>query len=68
MGFRIGFLIFSSYFFKMKKVEYQLGELICSLIPIFVLLVQMLPRLGLLFYYGLINLNRDLRIKIVGNQ
>jgi cytochrome c oxidase subunit 2 len=28
----------------------------------------MIPRLSLLFYYGLINLNRDLRIKVTGNQ
>jgi cytochrome c oxidase subunit 2 len=52
----------------MKKIEYQLGELICSLVPVIILLIQIIPRLSLLFYYGLINLNRDLRIKVTGNQ
>jgi heme/copper-type cytochrome/quinol oxidase subunit 2 len=65
---RIIFLIFRNYFFKIGKVEYQLGELVCRLIPVVILLVQMIPSLSLLFYYGLINLNRDLRIKVVGNQ
>lgn len=52
----------------MKKVEYQFGELVCRLIPVLILLIQMVPSLSLLFYYGLMNLNRDLSIKVTGNQ
>jgi heme/copper-type cytochrome/quinol oxidase subunit 2 len=62
------FLVFSSYFYKIKKIEYQLGELVCSLIPVGILLIQIFPSLSLLFYYGLINLSRDLSVKVVGNQ
>lgn len=62
------FLILNNFIFKIKKVEYQFGELVCRLIPIVVLLIQIFPSLSLLFYYGLINLNSDLRIKVTGNQ
>jgi hypothetical protein len=65
---RIFYLVFRSYFYKIKKIEYQLGELICRVIPVLILLVQIIPRLRILFYYGLINLRRDLRIKVGGNQ
>jgi heme/copper-type cytochrome/quinol oxidase subunit 2 len=65
---RMFFLVFSSYFYKIKKIEYQLGELVCSLIPVGILLIQIFPSLSLLFYYGLINLSRDLSVKVVGNQ
>lgn len=65
---RIYFLCFRKFFYKIKKIEYQVGELICSLFPVLILLIQIVPSLSLLFYYGLINLNRDLRVKVTGNQ
>lgn len=62
------YLLFNFFYFKRKKVEYQFGELLCRLIPTFVLVIQMVPSLRLLYYYGLINLDRNLTVKVVGHQ
>nr|YP_009229277.1 cytochrome c oxidase subunit II [Allodiplogaster sudhausi]ALT06533.1 cytochrome c oxidase subunit II [Allodiplogaster sudhausi] len=58
-----GFLLFKS-----KKIEYQMGELWCSLFPTFILLMQMVPSLSLLYHYGLMNMDSDLTIKVTGHQ
>lgn len=57
-----------SFFFKSKKIEYQFGELLCRVFPTFILLFQMVPSLSLLYYYGLISLDRNLTIKVTGHQ
>lgn len=62
------YLIFNVYLFKSKKVEYQFGELLCSIFPTLILLVQMVPSLSLLYYYGLINLDRQVSVKVTGHQ
>lgn len=62
------YLIFSSFYFKRKKIEYQFGELLCSVFPTLILLAQMVPSLSLLYYYGLINLDRSLTVKVTGHQ
>nr|YP_006702538.1 cytochrome c oxidase subunit II [Angiostrongylus vasorum]AFP58669.1 cytochrome c oxidase subunit II [Angiostrongylus vasorum] len=61
-------LIFEGYFFKYKEMEYQFGELLCSIFPTLILLMQMVPSLGILYYYGLMNLDSDLTVKVVGHQ
>lgn len=62
------FLWGGSFVFKRMKVEYQFGELLCSILPTFVLLVQMVPSLRLLYYYGLINVDTQFSLKVVGHQ
>nr|AQX44516.1 cytochrome c oxidase subunit 2 [Gnathostoma sp. MMS-2017] len=62
------YLIFGRFYFKGKKVEYQLGEMLCSLFPTFILVIQMIPSLSLLYYYGLMNLDSSLTVKVVGHQ
>jgi len=62
------YLIFSSYYFKSKKIEYQFGELLCRVFPTVILLVQMIPSLSLLYYYGLINIDRQVSVKVTGHQ
>lgn len=62
------YLVISKYFFKSKKIEYQFGELLCSIFPTFILLIQIVPSLSLLYYYGLINLDRQLTVKVTGHQ
>lgn len=66
--FLIGFLFFSSFFFKVNGYEYQLGEVVCSLLPVFILLIQMFPSLGLLYFFGLMDSYSDLSVKVVGHQ
>nr|YP_009742086.1 cytochrome c oxidase subunit II [Angiostrongylus mackerrasae]QID77469.1 cytochrome c oxidase subunit II [Angiostrongylus mackerrasae] len=61
-------LIFGGFFFKFKEMEYQFGELLCSIFPTLILLMQMVPSLSILYYYGLMNLDSSLTIKIVGHQ
>jgi cytochrome c oxidase subunit 2 len=56
------------FFFKSKKIEYQFGELLCSIFPTFILLFQIIPSLSLLYYYGLIRLDSNLTIKVTGHQ
>nr|YP_004927921.1 cytochrome c oxidase subunit II [Cucullanus robustus]ACV96757.1 cytochrome c oxidase subunit II [Cucullanus robustus] len=62
------YLLLNSFYFKSKKVEYQLSELFCSILPTLVLVFQMIPSLSLLYYYGLMNLETGLTIKITGHQ
>nr|AGQ46174.1 cytochrome c oxidase subunit II [Bunostomum phlebotomum]QOW40482.1 cytochrome c oxidase subunit II [Bunostomum phlebotomum] len=62
------YLIFNSYYFKSKKIEYQFGELLCSVFPTLILLMQMVPSLSLLYYYGLMNLDSNLTVKVTGHQ
>nr|YP_010878788.1 cytochrome c oxidase subunit II [Gnathostoma binucleatum]WHE41111.1 cytochrome c oxidase subunit II [Gnathostoma binucleatum] len=62
------YLIFNGFYFKGKKIEYQLGEMLCSLFPTFILVFQMVPSLSLLYYYGLMNLDSSLTVKVVGHQ
>lgn len=62
------FLIFSPSFFKVEGAEYKIGEFYCSVVPVFVLLLQMLPSLGLLYFFGLLGFFSDLTLKIVGHQ
>lgn len=44
------------------------AEFWCGILPIFVLMMQIVPSLSLLYFYGLINLDSDLTVKIVGHQ
>lgn len=62
------YLIFNVYYFKRKKIEYQFGELLCSVFPTLILLFQIIPSLSLLYYYGLINLERQISVKVTGHQ
>nr|AOV63297.1 cytochrome c oxidase subunit II [Pseudoterranova decipiens sensu lato Antarctica] len=62
------YLLFSSFYFKSKKIEYQLGELLCSIFPTLILVAQMVPSLSLLYYYGLMNLDSNLTVKVTGHQ
>jgi len=62
------FLICSGAFFKRTRVEYQWGELLCSIFPRGILLVQMVPSLSLLYFYGLMSSDRQLSVKVVGHQ
>nr|YP_003433930.1 cytochrome c oxidase subunit II [Syngamus trachea]ACX85178.1 cytochrome c oxidase subunit II [Syngamus trachea] len=62
------YLGFNNYYFKSKKIEYQFGELLCSIFPTLILLMQMVPSLSLLYYYGLMNLDSNLTVKVVGHQ
>lgn len=48
--------------------DYRLAEFICGIIPIFVLVLQIVPSLGLLYYFGLMRFDSDLSVKIVGHQ
>nr|YP_003433804.1 cytochrome c oxidase subunit II [Metastrongylus pudendotectus]ACX85130.1 cytochrome c oxidase subunit II [Metastrongylus pudendotectus] len=61
-------LISSLFYFKFKKVEYQFGELMCSVFPTFILLVQMFPSLSILYYYGLMSSESGLSVKVTGHQ
>jgi len=62
------FLIVNNFLFKSFNLEYQFGELLCSIFPTFILLFQMVPSLSLLYYYGLMNLDSDLTVKVIGHQ
>ena len=63
------FFLFNSFsLHKSGGVEYRIGELLCSLFPTFVLLVQMVPSLSLLYYYGLMNVDSYFSVKVVGHQ
>ena len=62
------YLIANNFYFKSKKIEYQMGEFLCSVLPTLILLMQMIPSLRLLYYYGLMNLDRNLTVKVVGHQ
>lgn len=62
------YLLFRCFYFKRKKIEYQFGELLCRVFPTLILVVQIIPSLRLLYYYGLINLDSNLTIKVTGHQ
>nr|YP_010519813.1 cytochrome c oxidase subunit II [Parazoniolaimus collaris]UXP34590.1 cytochrome c oxidase subunit 2 [Parazoniolaimus collaris] len=62
------YLIMNNFYFKSKKIEYQFGELLCSIFPTLILLMQMIPSLSLLYYYGLMNLDSNLTVKVTGHQ
>jgi heme/copper-type cytochrome/quinol oxidase subunit 2 len=62
------YLIINVFYFKRKKIEYQFGELLCRVFPTLILLLQIVPSLSLLYYYGLINLDRNLTVKVTGHQ
>lgn len=62
------FLMFNSVFFKSTKIEYQWGELLCSIFPRGILLIQIIPSLRLLYFYGLMNTERQFSVKVVGHQ
>ena len=62
------FLIFREFYFKSKKIEYQKGELLCRIFPTLILLFQIVPSLSLLYYYGLINIDSNLTVKVTGHQ
>jgi len=61
------------YFFGLNLLvlvsgDYRGGELLCGFVPVIVLILQILPSLGLLYYYGLISLLSELGLKVVGHQ
>nr|YP_009353455.1 cytochrome c oxidase subunit II [Ancylostoma tubaeforme]AQX91010.1 cytochrome c oxidase subunit 2 [Ancylostoma tubaeforme] len=62
------YLMMNNFYFKSKKIEYQFGELLCSVFPTLILLMQMIPSLSLLYYYGLMNLDSNLTVKVTGHQ
>nr|BAV82735.1 cytochrome c oxidase subunit II [Haemonchus placei] len=62
------YLMMNNFYFKSKKIEYQFGELLCSIFPTLILLMQMVPSLSLLYYYGLMNLDSNLTVKVTGHQ
>nr|AHI51904.1 cytochrome c oxidase subunit II [Uncinaria sanguinis] len=62
------YLSINNFYFKSKKIEYQFGELLCSVFPTLILLMQMIPSLSLLYYYGLMNLDSNLTVKVTGHQ
>lgn len=62
------YLIVNNFYFKRKKIEYQFGELLCRVFPTLILLMQIVPSLRLLYYYGLINIDRNLTVKVTGHQ
>lgn len=68
VSFRFLLLFSSVFFFKYKKMEYQFGELLCRVFPTLILLMQMVPSLSILYYYGLINIDSSLTLKVVGHQ
>ena len=48
--------------------DYRRGEFLCGVFPVFILVLQILPSLGLLYYYGLMSLFVELGLKIIGHQ
>jgi hypothetical protein len=48
--------------------DYRWGEFFCGVVPVIILIIQILPSLGLLYYYGLMSLSADLGLKIIGHQ
>lgn len=62
------FLMCGVLFFKRIKIEYQVGELFCRIFPRVILLSQIIPSLGLLYFYGTMSLDRQVSLKVVGHQ
>nr|UWI71769.1 cytochrome c oxidase subunit II [Strongyloides fuelleborni fuelleborni] len=62
------YLFLNKYTYKNHKIEYQFGELMCSVIPTVILLMQMVPSLSILYYYGLMATDNSLTIKVTGHQ
>ena len=48
--------------------NFQVREFVCTLLPAVILLFQIFPSLGLLYYFGVLDLNSDLRVKVTGHQ
>lgn len=61
------YLFFNSYYYK-SYIEYQFSEFLCSVIPTLILVFQIIPSLSVLYYHGLIDLSRNLTIKVIGHQ
>lgn len=61
------FLSFESFTIFINSNYYFL-EFICSLIPFFILLLEVLPSLSVLFYYNYMIINSDFNLKILGHQ
>ncbi len=68
VSLRFFFLFLNWKLNKSFLSNFQVRELACSLLPIFILLFQMLPSLSLLYYFRIIILNADFSLKIVGHQ
>lgn len=68
VSFLFFFLIISVNFFKRRRAEYQWGEFFCSLFPSVVLVFQIVPSLGLLYFYGTMSLEGQVSLKVVGHQ
>ena len=62
------YLLINVFYFKSKKIEYQFGELMCRIFPTIILLMQMVPSLSLLYFYGLMNIDSNLTVKVIGHQ
>lgn len=56
------------YYLKKSGTDYRFIELMCSVFPSLILIIQMLPSLRLLYYYGLMSIDRFLTVKIVAHQ
>ena len=68
VGGIILYLVINKYTYKSHKVEYQIGELLCRLIPTAILFMQIFPSLAILYYYGLMAHDSALTIKVTGHQ
>uniref|UniRef100_A0A0N5BTN9 cytochrome-c oxidase n=1 Tax=Strongyloides papillosus TaxID=174720 RepID=A0A0N5BTN9_STREA len=66
VGGIILYLVINKYTYKSHKVEYQIGELLCRLIPTVILFMQIFPSLAILYYYGLMAHDSALTIKVTG--
>lgn len=62
------YLFLNLYYFKSSDIEYQFRELLCSVFPTLILVVQIIPSIGLLYFYGLMNMDRGLTVKVIGHQ
>lgn len=62
------YLFLNLYYFKSSDIEYQFRELLCSVFPTLILVVQIIPSIGLLYFYGLMNIDRGLTVKVIGHQ
>lgn len=62
------YLINNSFYTKSIRTDYRLGELLCRIFPTVILLIQIFPSLSLLYYYGLINLDSQITVKVTGHQ
>lgn len=68
VSFCFFFVFVGGFFFKRYNIEYQWGELLCGVLPRVVLLIQIIPSLGLLYFYGVMGSFSGLSLKVVGHQ